>query len=179
MAVALLLGACATYPTGPSAMALPGTGKNFDQFRADDSDCRQFAISSTGASPENVAADSVVKSAAIGTAIGAVAGAALGGNSSGAAAGAGTGLLVGSLAGAGAGQGSAYDVQRRYDAGYLQCMYSKGHKVPVSGRFVSSSPSGSYATPQPPTSYAAPPPPPNAPPPPSYAPPPAPQLPRY
>jgi hypothetical protein len=25
----------------------------------------------------------------------------------------------------------SYDVQRRYDFAYLQCMYSKGHKVPV------------------------------------------------
>jgi hypothetical protein len=27
-----LLGACATVPTGPSVMVLPGGGKSFDQF---------------------------------------------------------------------------------------------------------------------------------------------------
>ena len=33
----LALGACAAVPpSGPSVMALPGKGKNFDQFRADD-----------------------------------------------------------------------------------------------------------------------------------------------
>ena len=32
----LALGACTTLPTGPSILALPGTGKSFDQFRADD-----------------------------------------------------------------------------------------------------------------------------------------------
>ena len=35
-------------PTGPSVMALPGTGKNFDQFRADDASCRQFAYAQIG-----------------------------------------------------------------------------------------------------------------------------------
>jgi hypothetical protein len=33
LGAALLLGACTTLPTGPSVMVLPGTGKNFDQFR--------------------------------------------------------------------------------------------------------------------------------------------------
>ena len=75
----LILGACATYPpTGPSAMALPGTGRTFDQFRADDMECRQYASMQAGPQAE-AATDSTVKSAALGTAIGAVAGAADGG----------------------------------------------------------------------------------------------------
>jgi hypothetical protein len=28
-----------------------------------------------------------------------------------------------------------YDVQRRYDFSYIQCMYSNGHKVPVAGAY--------------------------------------------
>lgn len=28
---------------------------------------------------------------------------------------------------------SASDMQRRYDLGYIQCMYAKGHRVPVLG----------------------------------------------
>ena len=36
---ALLLGACATLPSGPSVMALPGAQKTFEQFRADDVLC--------------------------------------------------------------------------------------------------------------------------------------------
>ena len=31
-----LLGACATVPTGPSVMVLPGSGKSFEQFQVDD-----------------------------------------------------------------------------------------------------------------------------------------------
>jgi len=33
--LALILGACATVPTGPSVMVLPGSSKTFDQFRFD------------------------------------------------------------------------------------------------------------------------------------------------
>jgi hypothetical protein len=129
-------------------MVLPGTGKSFDQFRADDLDCRQFAHSQVGGTDANqVASDSVAKSAALGTVVGAAAGAALGGRS-GAAAGAGGGLLMGTAAGAGAAETSAYGVQRRYDYAFVQCMYAKGHKVPVSGRFTSTAPA--YAPPPPP-----------------------------
>jgi hypothetical protein len=160
----LILGACATYaPTGPSALVLPGTGKNFDQFRADDMECRQFASYQAGGSSQAQAAtDSGVRSAALGTAIGAVAGAAMGGQH-GAATGAGMGLLAGTLAGTGAGDMSARDMQRRYDNGYQQCMYAKGHRVPVSGRFAAPSPS--YIS-QPAASVPPPPPPGMAPPPP-------------
>src|ERR1700704_3796888 len=150
----VLLGACVSMPKGPSVMVLPGTGKSFDQFRYDDVECREFAnVQVGGASPSDIAADSAAKSAAVGTVIGAAAGAALGGRS-GAAAGAGGGLLIGSAAGAGAGETSAYGLQRRYDYAYIQCMYAKGHKVPVSGRLTQTGPS-----------YVSPPPPPPPPPP--------------
>src|ERR1700709_2616841 len=98
----LALGACVSIPTGPSVMALPGTGKNFDQFRTDDGECRQYSYAQNGGNtPERAAADSGIKSAAVGTLIGAAAGAALGGGR-GAAAGAGVGLAGGALAGTGA-----------------------------------------------------------------------------
>lgn len=32
-----------------------------------------------------------------------------------------------------AGTASAADMQRRYDLAYIQCMYAKGHRVPVLG----------------------------------------------
>ena len=180
----LLLGGCVSLPSGPSAMVLPGSSKSFDQFRADDMDCRQFANSQVGGStPNQAATNSVISSAVIGTAIGAVAGAAFGG-SSGAAVGAGTGLLIGSATGASAGGYSQYELQRRYDAGYQQCMYSRGHKVPVAGRYDSTNSTNSTAnTTRPVTRYTPPPPPPgasapatasNIPPPPAGSPPPPP-----
>lgn len=116
-------------------LVLPGSSKSFDQFRADDSACRQYAASQVGGTtPGQVANDSGVRTAALGTVLGAAAGAAIDGGS-GAAVGAGVGLLFGALAGAGAGETSAYVVQRRYDVAFTQCMYAQGHRVPVAGQF--------------------------------------------
>ena len=129
----VLLAGCVTAPKGPSVMALPGAGKNFDQFRADDADCRQYALAQSGGADANQAAtDSGLKSAAVGTAVGALAGAVMGGHE-GAGNGAGAGLVMGSLVGTGAAQSSARGVQRSYDNAYVQCMYAKGEQVPVSG----------------------------------------------
>ena len=125
----LLLSACTTLPTGPSQMSLPGTGKSFEQFRADDGECRGYAQSQAGTA-NDASANAGVKSAAVGTLIGAVAGAAMGGHQ-GAGVGAGTGLMMGTMAGIGTSQSSAYGTQRQYDNAYIQCMYSKGHKVPM------------------------------------------------
>ncbi len=155
--VALLgVAACTTIPTGPSVMVMPGTGKTFDQFRADDAVCKQFALGQIGGATANDAAiDSGVKSAAVGTAIGALAGAAMGGHQ-GAGIGAGVGLLAGSAAGANAGQTTGYGSQQRYDNAYIQCMYAKGDRVPVSGQMA---PAREYAPPPPPPGYPPPPPP--------------------
>lgn len=39
----LLLAGCASVPSGPIVMALPGSAKSADDFRADDAACRQTA----------------------------------------------------------------------------------------------------------------------------------------
>jgi hypothetical protein len=131
------LAGCVSMPTGPSRAAMPGTGKNFDQFRADDLSCRQYAAEYSGATPTQTQENNAVKNAAIGTAIGAAAGAAIGNTGQSAVAGAGIGLLMGTLTGAATGNQSGYMVQRRYDDGYAQCMYAKGHRVPVRGQMTS------------------------------------------
>ena len=38
--------------------------------------------------------------------------------------------------------GSWSDQQRRYDFAYIQCMYAKGHRVPVPGQFIGAPASG-------------------------------------
>lgn len=166
LAVLLALGACASVPSGPGVMALPGSARNFDQFRADDASCRQFASSQVGGTtPGQAAVDSGVRSAALGTVIGALAGAAIGGHH-GAGVGAGAGLLFGGAAGSAAASESSHALQRRYDAGYVQCMYANGHRVPVSGR-LQSAPGPVAASPAyRPAPAALPPPPPGMPPPP-------------
>lgn len=157
----LALAACASTPTGPGVMVLPGSGKSFDQFRADDFECRQFAQTQVGGTTaQKAAVNSGVSSAAVGTAIGAVAGAAIDG-SHGAGVGAGLGLAAGALAGTGAASASAGTLQQRYDMGYQQCMYAKGHKIPMAASRYDRRPAYRDRT-------ATPPPPP--PPPPSWAP---------
>ena len=162
LALPVLVAACTTMPSGPGVMVLPGTGMSFDRFRADDYECRNYALAGIGGvTPTEAAQQSGVGSAVVGTVVGAAAGAAIGGHE-GAAVGAGTGLVVGSLAGTEAAQVSGYELQRRYDTAYIQCMYARGHRVPVSGRLYRESPPPAYSPPPP----GAPPPPPGMPPPP-------------
>jgi uncharacterized protein YcfJ len=131
----LLLAGCTIMPTGPNVMALPGANRSFEEFRADDLMCRDYAYQQIGGSArEQEANNAVVGNAVIGTTIGAIAGGALGGRD-GAAVGAGMGMLVGSASGAEAARSSTYGSQRHYDIAYVQCMYSKGHRVPVSGTY--------------------------------------------
>jgi hypothetical protein len=157
------LAACTSLPTGPSMMALPGSGKNFDQFRYDDDTCRQFAYEQVGGTtPNQASVTSGAASAAVGAGLGAAAGAALGGGQ-GAAIGAGTGLLAGGLAGTNTARASGYIGQQRYDMGYIQCMYAKGHRVPVYGQFTNGSPmngNNRYMGAPPPPKGMPPPPPP-------------------
>lgn len=170
LSVALLTTACVSVPTGPSVMVLPGTGNSFEQFQIDDAACRQWAAQQTGTTTETASTNTAVTGAAVGTLLGAAAGAAIGAAAgspgTGAAAGAGVGLLGGTAVGAGNASTAHSSVQRRYDASFMQCMYAKGHQIPVSRGYqpaysappISSAP---RSTPPPPP----PPPPPPAPPP--------------
>ncbi len=132
--LALVLGGCATIPTGPSVMVLPPPGKSFEQFQADDAICKQWAAQQIGLSPQEMANQNTATGAVVGTALGAGLGAAIGSASGsagvGAAIGAASGLLVGTTVGANAGQVYGWQAQRRYDIAYLQCMYAKGNEVP-------------------------------------------------
>jgi hypothetical protein len=168
-AAVLVLAGCVSVPTGPSVTVLPGTRKSFEQFRYDEGSCRQYAYESIGGQTATASQqDAAVSGAVIGTVIGALAGAAIGGHGSDAAVGAGVGLLGGSLAGASAGNASAYESQRRYDSAFVQCMYGKGHRVPVARGYTA--PRQQYYAPPPPSqgapAYSVPPPPPPGTPPP-------------
>jgi len=145
----LMLAGCASIPTGPSVAVMPGPGKPFDQFQADNAICRQFAEQQIGANPSQVAQEQVISGAAAGAAIGAASGALMsGGHGDATGPMAGAGLIVGSAAGANAANASTMTLQRRYDIAYQQCMYAKGNLIP------------GYPAPR----YYAPPPPPPPPP---------------
>jgi hypothetical protein len=177
----LLLTACATVPTGPSVMVLPGSGKNFQQFQSDDAMCRQWASQQTGVTTERVSTGNTVTGAAVGTLLGAAAGAAIGAAAgspaTGAAVGAGAGLLGGTAVGASSGTSARISVQQRYDMTYMQCMYANGNQIPVSRGSLPGYTAQQTAPPPPaPPPGAAPPPPgaPAPPPPPAGTPPPPP-----
>ena len=158
---ALSLGACVVMPTGPTALVMPGRGATMDRFRFDDNECRQYAYYQIGGvTAQDAANQAAVGGAVVGTAVGALAGAAIGG-SQGAAVGAGVGLVGGSAYGANSAYASGYGTQRQYNHAYIQCMYVKGHSVPV--------PAGMAYQPRVinnPQNWGIPPPPPGMPPPP-------------
>jgi hypothetical protein len=135
VAPCLLLVGCATIPAGPSVMVLPGSGASFNHFQYDDSECRNWSAYQIGTTGADAAAESTVAGAAIGTALGAATGAAIGAAvgdpATGAAVGAGFGLLGGTATGAEHGAYANVELQHRYDVAYMQCMYAKGHRIPV------------------------------------------------
>jgi hypothetical protein len=155
------LAGCTVMPTGPSVMALPGSGKDVDQYQADVAACQQYANaviaanSGNAAAADNSAASAAATSALVGAAAGALIGSVSGQAGQGAAIGAGTGLLFGGAAGSSYTAMSSYQLQRGYDGAYLQCMYSRGNKVPAPRGYASgpNGPSGpsrpSYLNPSP------------------------------
>src|SRR5271166_647398 len=153
--IALALNACVVAPPpGPSVMALPGQGKNFEAFQQDDVACRQYAWQQTGgASPGAAASQSAVGSAVAGTALGAATGAAIGSASgaagAGAAIGAGAGLLAGSAIGANNAAAAYGGVQQLYDISYAQCMTAHGNSVQAAPTGYAAYPYPSYASPYP------------------------------
>ncbi len=130
----LVLGGCATVPSGPSVMVLPTPGKPFEQFQFEDASCRRWAEQQIGLSPQETVNQNTAAGAAAGTLLGAGLGAAVGAASGnpglGAGIGAASGLLGGTMVGANAGQVYGYEAQRRYDMAYQQCMYAKGNQIP-------------------------------------------------
>jgi hypothetical protein len=135
LSVVWMLSGCATMPPGPSVLVMPGNGKSFDAFQADDSVCRQWAQTQTGWDANQTVNDNVVGGAIAGGALGAASGALIGAASGnlgpGAAIGAGAGLLGGAFLGATQAFPAGSEVQRRYDNSYEQCMYLKGNQIPA------------------------------------------------
>jgi hypothetical protein len=165
---------CATIPPGPSVMVMPGQSKSFETFQADDYTCREWAQNQSGWQANETVNQNLAGGAAAGGLLGAAAGALIGAASGnvgpGAAIGAGAGLLAGTVMAHNRAYGAGWEVQRRYDNAYQQCMYAKGNQIPsaepepVRSRYI--------PPPPPPRRYAsaAPTPMPPPPPPPAYYP---------
>jgi hypothetical protein len=127
-AAAMALAACVAPPAGPMVPVVPGPGKSSDAFAADQTMCRQFADSQV-ALGVSIANQQGFGSALLGTALGAGLGAAIGGGR-GAAIGAASGAAVGTLGAAAGGSYAQLSLQQQYDMAYVQCMASKGNRVP-------------------------------------------------
>ena len=151
---------CATMPTGPSVMVLPAQYKPFDVFRSEDLECRDWAAQQSG-QPADAVNQNLAGGAVIGTLVGAGLGAAIGaasGNAgAGAAIGAASGLIGGTAVASGPADGAGWEVQRRFDNAYLQCMYAKGNLIP--GVVTPSPRSNPVPPPPPPPGYTSGPPP--------------------
>lgn len=135
---AVMLSGCVSPPNGPDVRAMPGTGKSYEQFMADDSTCQNYArgnINGDAQRANNNAVNTAAAATVIGAAGGALLGAASGHGGSGALIGAGSGLLVGSAMGNDSSMGSNDDIQEHYNDVYIQCMYAKGERVPMPAGF--------------------------------------------
>lgn len=127
------LSACATMPTGPSVRVMPGPGKPFEVFQSEDAGCRQWASQQAGQASESAnktLATGALVGTVLGAGIGTAIGAATGHAGSGAGVGAASGAIVGTAAASGPASGAQWEVQRRYDNAYMECMYAKGNQVP-------------------------------------------------
>jgi hypothetical protein len=141
-ALALLLSGCAQTPMGPTVQVMPGPGKPFDAFQADQYNCKGYADQAVAGQAQN-ANNRAVGAAAIGTVLGAGLGAAIGGGR-GAAIGAGSGAIAGTGIGMGSSSNEQMGIQQQYDNAYAQCMYAKGNMVPGYGPMMVNSPPPSY-----------------------------------
>jgi hypothetical protein len=144
VALVMTLGGCVSQPIGPSVAVMPAPNKPFEVFQQDQGICTQYAGQQVtgGAQAANSEA---VGTAVIGTLLGAGLGAAVGAGP-GAAIGAASGAVAGTVVGSGPAWGDQFDLQRRYDIAYSQCMYAKGNQVP--GYYYA--PSGASFPPPPP-----------------------------
>lgn len=127
-ASAVLLSACAYTPDGPSVQVLPGKGKTFEAFQADQIRCTRASAQSVKGEADR-ANNFGLGSAVVGTVLGAGLGAAIGGGG-GAGIGAAGGAVAGTAIGGGSAGGTQYGIQRQYDNTYEACMIAQGNVLP-------------------------------------------------
>jgi len=124
------LSACATAPMSPSLVTLPGTGRSFDQFRADDYNCRLYGEVQIGLRTAQSAAAAAMTVGVNPGAPGAMTSAAFIGGGQGGAIGQAV-TPPGVIPSSNLPAGTSYAAQQRYDNAYIQCMYASGNRVPV------------------------------------------------
>lgn len=130
--MAIGLAGCASIPTGPTVMVLPGLDRTLEQFRRDDLFCRQWSAEQVGPATASEQVPAAPAAGMVGVAgTGAAIGATVDNSSAEAVVGAGNGLVGGTAVGLDASRAEVGSVQWRYDVAYEQCMYAKGHRIPI------------------------------------------------
>lgn len=128
LAAALLTAGCATMPTGPMVRVMPAPNKPFKVFAQEQSDCERYA-SGQVAGGTQAANNRALGATALGAVLGLGIGAATGSGRA-ATVGAVSGGAIGAAVGANQSSYAGYNLQRRYDIAYSQCMYAEGNYVP-------------------------------------------------
>jgi hypothetical protein len=124
----LALAACVAPPAAPTIPVIPGPGKSFAVFDAEEAACEQEASARLAPAVftyNKFSVGSVALGAAFGAGIG---GAAAAG--SGAATGAAAGAAFGTAANAVAAGRTQSSLQRQYDTLYAFCMINHGNRLP-------------------------------------------------
>ena len=131
LAGALLLGACAQTPMGPTVAVMPGPHATLSSFQSDQAVCRSFADQAVRDQAQGANLRGL-GGAALTTALGAGLGAAVGGGR-----GAGIGAASGALGGAGLAAATTANanpaIQTQFNNAFAACMFSLGHNVPSMG----------------------------------------------
>jgi hypothetical protein len=138
-----MLAGCAATPMGPTVQVMPGPGKSFDAFVADQATCKTYAaqqVQGQADAANQRAVGGAVLTGLLGAGLGAAVGSVGGNAGAGAAIGAATGTSAGALGGADASSQAQWSIQQQYDNAFAQCMYAKGEQVPGFAPLVSSEP---------------------------------------
>jgi len=132
-AISTLLAGCAQTPLGPTVQVMPGPGKSFEAFQADQSDCKGYAAGQVQGQAEasnQRAVGAALLTTLLGTGLGAAAGSGWGAAGQGAGVGAAAGAATGAAVGASMSANDQVGIQVQYDNAYSQCMFAKGDLVP-------------------------------------------------
>jgi hypothetical protein len=124
---------CAQTPQGSTVQVMPGPGKSFEAFQADQSDCKTFAATQVQGQAEHAnqrAVGAALLTTLLGAGVGAGAGAPWGAAGQGAGAGAAAGAAMGAAVGANMSANEQVGIQVQYDNAFSQCMFAKGEMVP-------------------------------------------------
>ena len=122
LSVVIMLAGCATIPPGPSVLVMPGNGKSWEGFQADDAVCRQWAQNQTEWNANKTVNENLAGGAIAGGALGAASGALIGAASGNVGPGAAIGAGAGLLGGAALGSTQAYRCRGRGAAAVRQCL---------------------------------------------------------